>query len=81
MTGEVEISTELDRTLILTPEHFTLSGKVTYFISEIEKEKRYKVTFQDVSKKRENYRGFLKLRTNIVEKPDLTISIIGRFDL
>jgi hypothetical protein len=81
MTGEVEISTELDKPLILTPEQFTLSGMVTYHISEIEKEKRYKVTFQNVSKKRENYRGFLKLRTNIVEKPDLTISIIGRFDL
>jgi len=80
-TGEVEISTELNQPLILTPEQFTLSGRVTYYISEIEKEKRYKVTFQDVSKKRENYRGFLKLKTNMIAKPDLTISIIGRFDL
>jgi hypothetical protein len=79
-TGEVEISTELNHPLILTPEQFTLSGNVIYYISEIEKEKRYKVTFQDVSKKRENYRGVLKLKTNMVAKPDLTLSIIGRFD-
>ena len=80
ITGEVEISTELDKPLILTPERFTLSGKVTYSLSEIEKEKRYRVTFQNVAGKRENYRGFLKLKTNFAEKPDVTIWIIGRFE-
>jgi len=80
MTREVEISTGLDRPLILTPQQFTLSGKVTYSLSEIEKEKRYRVTLQDVSGKRENYRGFLKLKTNFAEKPEVTIWIIGRFE-
>ena len=80
MTGEVEISAGLDKSLILTPEQFTLSGKVTYYISEIEKERRYKVTFQNVSGKRENYRGFLKLKTNFPEKPEVTLWIIGRFE-
>jgi hypothetical protein len=79
-SGEVEISTGLEKPLILTPERFTLSGKVDYFISEIEKGKRYKVTFQHVAAKRENYRGFLKLKTNLTEKPDVTIWLIGRFD-
>jgi len=79
--GEVEISTELDRPLTLTPEQFTLSGKVIYSLSEIEKGKRYQVTFQNVAPKRESYRGFLKLKTNFPEKPDVTIWIIGRFDL
>ncbi len=81
MTGEVEISTGLHKPLILTPERFTLSGKVTYSLSEIEKGKRYRVSFQNVAGKRENYRGSLKLRTNFAEKPDVTIWIIGRFDL
>jgi len=80
MTGEVEISAGLDKSLILTPEQFTLSGKVTYYISEIEKERRYKVTFQNVSGKRENYRGFLKLKTNFPEKSEVTLWIIGRFE-
>jgi hypothetical protein len=80
ITEEVEISTATDKPLILTPERFTLSDKVTYSLSEIEKEKRYKVTFQHVAAKRENYRGFLKLKTNFAEKPDVTIWIIGRFD-
>jgi hypothetical protein len=80
MTREVEIGTGLDRLLMLTPEQFTLSGKVTYFLSEIERGKRYRVTFQNVTRKRENYRGFLKLKTNFAEKPDVTIWIIGRFE-
>jgi hypothetical protein len=80
MTREVEISAGLDTPLILTPERFTLSGKVTYSIAEIEKRKRYRVTFQNVAGKRENYRGFLRLKTNFAEKPDVTIWLIGRFD-
>jgi len=81
VTGEVEISTELDRPLTLTPEQFTLSGKVIYSLSEIEKGKRYQVIFQNVASKGENYRGYLKLKTNFPEKPDVTIWIIGRLDL
>ena len=80
MTRDIEIATGLDRPLILTPSQFTLSGKVIYSISEIEKEKRYKVTFQNVAGKRENYRGFLKLKTNFPEKPEVTLWIVGRFD-
>jgi len=80
MIGEVDISSGLGKPLILTPERFTLSGKVTYSLSEIEKEKRYRVTFQNVAGKSENYRGFLKLKTNFDEKPDVTLWIIGRFD-
>ena len=80
MTGEVEIRSGLDRPLILTPEEFTLSGKVTYSLAEIEKGERYRVSFQDVSRKRENYRGSLKFKTNFEEKPDITIWIIGRFE-
>jgi hypothetical protein len=79
-TAEVEISTGLDRDLILTPERFTLSGKLTYSLAEIEKGKRYRVTFQNVTRKRENYRGSLKLKTNFPEKPEVTLWIIGRFE-
>jgi len=80
MTGEVEISTGLERPLILTPAQFTLSGKVSYSILEIEKEKRYRVIFQNVAGKLENYRGFLKLKTNFAEKPDVTLWVIGRVE-
>ena len=79
-TGEAEISTGLDQPLILTPEEFTLSGKVTYSLSETEKGKRYRVTFQNVPGKAENYRGFLKLKTNFAEKSHITIWVIGRFE-
>jgi hypothetical protein len=81
VTGEVEISTDLDRPLTLTPEQFTLSGKVTYSLSEIEKGKRYQVSFQAVAGKGESYRGYLKLKTNFPEKPEITIWIVARLDL
>ena len=80
MTREVEIGTGLDKPLILTPTQFTLSDSVTYSLSEIEKEKRYRVTFSNLAGTQENYRGFLKLKTNFAEKPDVTIWIIGRFE-
>lgn len=80
ITREIGISTGLDKPLILTPEQFTLSGKVTYTLSEIEKGKRYRVNFQNVPGKHRNYRGFLKLKTNFDEKPDVTLWIVGRFD-
>lgn len=80
MTREVEIGTGLDKPLILTPEEFTLSGKVTYSLSETEKGKRYRVTFQTVAGKTENYRGFLKLKTNFAEKPHITLWVIGRLE-
>jgi hypothetical protein len=76
----VEIATGLDRPLILTPAEFTLSGKVTYSLSEVEKEKRYRVTFQNIAGIRESYRGFLKLKTNFPEKPEVTLWIVGRFE-
>jgi putative intracellular protease/amidase len=78
--AEVEISTELDRELILVPEQFTLSDKVTYSLAEIEKGKRYKVSFQNVARKHENYKGLLRFKTNFAEKPDVTIWVIGRFE-
>jgi hypothetical protein len=79
MIREVEISAGLDKPLILTPQEFTLPGKVTYSLAELEKEKRYQVTFRSVAAKGENFRGFLKLKTNFAEKPDVTLWIIGRF--
>ena len=80
ITREVDISARLDKPLTLTPTQFTLSGKMTYSLSEIEKEKRYRVTFQNVPGQNENYRGFLKLKTNFAEKPEVIIWIIGRFE-
>jgi hypothetical protein len=80
MTREVDISSGLNKPLILTPEAFTLSGQVTYSLSEIEKKKRYRLFFQDTAKKRENYRGYLKLKTSFTEKPEITIWIIGWFE-
>ncbi len=78
-TKEIEINAGIDRTLIISPQQFTLSGKVDYSIAEIEKGKRYRVTFTSVPGTSKSYRGFLSLKTNFPEKPELTLWIIGRF--
>ena len=79
ITKEIEIGTGIDRTLIITPLRFTLPGKVTWSLKEIQKGKRFRVRLKSVPGASEDYRGFLTLKTNFPEKPELTIWIIGRF--
>jgi hypothetical protein len=79
ITKEIEIGAGIDRTLIITPQLFTLPGKVTWSIQEIQKGKTFRIKLKTVPGASEDYRGFLTLKTNFPEKPELTIWIIGRF--
>jgi hypothetical protein len=79
VTKEIEIGAGVDRTLIITPERFTLPGKAIWSMDEIQKGKKFRLTFKSIPGTSENYRGFLTLKTNFPEKPELTIWIIGRF--
>jgi hypothetical protein len=76
---EVEIIAGLDRPLTLTPVMFNLDGKITYTLEEIEKGRKFRVRFKSIPGPAGNYRGFLRLRTNYSEKPEVTIWIWGRF--
>lgn len=78
LTQEIEIVAEMEKPLKLTPLSFNLDGTLTYSISEIEQGKRFRVQFINLQGKTENFRGFLKLRTNYSEKPEVTIWIWGR---
>lgn len=78
LAREIEIVGEMEKPLKLTPLSFNLDGKLTYSISEIEKGKKFRVQFKNLQGNAENFRGFLKLRTNYLEKPEVTIWIWGR---
>lgn len=74
---DVEITTQLEKPLVLEPDLFNLDGKMTYRLEEIEKGRKFRVLFETIPGPEMNYRGFLRLRTNYSEKPELTIWIWG----
>lgn len=74
---EVEITAKLDNPLALSPLKFNLDGKLIYRMEEIEKGKRFRIRFESVPGPVESYRGFLRLKTNYPEKPEITIWIWG----
>ncbi|MCJ7593929.1 MAG: hypothetical protein MUO52_04040 [Desulfobacterales bacterium] len=77
-TKGVVVRAGLERPLTLETDRFSLEGKVSYRIEEIEKGKTYRVLFEHIPSPPGSYRGFLSLRTNYPEKPEVTIQILGR---
>jgi hypothetical protein len=75
---KVEVRAGLDKPLALTPVSFTLVGKASYAIEEVEKGRRFLISFRSESNSPQKYQGYLKLRTNYPEKPGITIRIRGR---
>jgi hypothetical protein len=73
----VEVSAQLDKALKLTPEQFNLAEKVTYAIEETEAGRKFQIRFASIPGVDKSYRGFLKLKTNYPEKPEITIRISG----
>ncbi|MBN1277788.1 MAG: hypothetical protein JXA35_09895 [Deltaproteobacteria bacterium] len=80
VSSEVEISAGLDRDLVLTPDNFNLEGKVGYELEEVESGRKFKVKFKNVPGPAEDYRGFLRFKTNYPEKPLVSLFITGRFE-
>jgi len=75
----VEMRAMLDKPLKIEVDSFDLKGKVTYEIEELEEGRVYRVHLKNVPGPAETYRGQLKLKTNYVESPELTILVRGRF--
>ena len=78
ITRVVEIRAGLPKPLTLSPIQFNLGEKLMYTLVETEKEKRFQIHFTSIPGKEQKYQGFLKLKTNYAEKPELTIRIRGR---
>ena len=79
VTGVVEIRAELDKPLSLTPTAFSLEDDVRYKIEEVEQGRRYILHFTSIPGGRRSYQGYLKLKTNYPERPEVTIRLRGRF--
>jgi len=78
MTEIVEIRAQLERTLELKPDSFSLAQQVAYSIEEVEKGRKFRVHFKTKPGPAQTYRGFLKIKTNYPEKPEIIIKISGR---
>lgn len=78
LTRVIEIKAQLDKPLELTPAEFNLSDMITYTLEEIEKGRKFQIRFTSTPGPHQSYRGFLKLRTNYPEKPEITLWIRGR---
>ncbi len=78
VTREVEVKAELDKPLKLTPIQFNLADKLSYAIEEIEKDKKFRIRFKSIPGPPQTYAGFLKLKTNYPEKPEIVVRIRGR---
>lgn len=74
------ISAGSDRPLKIKPGKFTLEGKVSFALEEIEEGKQYKITFKNNPDVSGNFPGGLKLSTNYKEKPEIKIRIYSRFN-
>lgn len=78
VTTSIIIKAGLDKALTLEPGQFSLEGKLTYKIEEIDNGRKFKIHFTSIPGFTGPFRGFLKLKTNYDEKPIVTIGIAGR---
>jgi len=79
ITKTVHIRSGLNKPLTIEPTTFDLENKVQYRIEPIQEGKNFKVVFTNIPGSAENYRGFLKLKTNYTERPEIMIPIRGKF--
>lgn len=79
ITRTVTITAKEDKELQLVPTLFNLDEKVTYTIEEVEPGKVFKVHFSSIPGIAGTHRGFLQLKTNYPEKPEINIQIRTKF--
>jgi hypothetical protein len=79
VTKSIDIKAGKSKPLRLEPGQFNLSEKVTYQIEEVEVGKIFRIHFTSIPGPAQVYQGFLKLKTNYPEKPEITIRIRGVF--
>ena len=79
ITKTVIVKAQEDRPLKLEPSHFNLGKRVTYRIEEVEAGREFRIHFTSLPGPAGIYRGFLKLKTNYPERPEIIIRIRARF--
>ncbi len=79
VTKEVQIRSNLDKPLVLTPGESDLDRKLTYTIDETVKGREFRIRLRAIPGPPQTYYGFLRLKTNYPEAPQITIGIRGQF--
>lgn len=77
LTDSIDLEAGLDKPLTLTPTTFNLEGKVAYRIEELEKNRKYRVHFTATPQSSDRFGGFLLLKTNYAEMPQVILQIRG----
>lgn len=79
ITKTINVRSALNKPLSIEPTAFDLDKKVTYKIEPVQEGKNFRIVFTSIPGPAETYHGFLKLKTNYTEKPEITIPIRGKF--
>lgn len=79
LTRSVSITALEDKPLSIKAGDFNLQDKVTYRIEETEKGKEFEIVFTNRPQPAGRFIGALQLMTNYDDKPEINISIIGKF--
>jgi hypothetical protein len=77
VTRVVEIEAMLDKPLELHPAEFNLPEDVEYSIEEVTEGRKFRIHFSNVPGQPHRFSGYLKLKTNYVEKPKIKLRING----
>jgi len=80
ITKTVRVRAGENKPLKLEPSHFSLSKQVTYSIEEVEAGREFRIHFTSIPNIVGTYRGFLKLKTNYPERPEISIRVKARFE-
>lgn len=75
LKGTVQIRAMIERPLKLEVVGFSLQDDLTYQIRELEKGKAFDITFSTLPGRKQRFRGFLRLKTNYPERPDVTVYV------
>ena len=77
ITGVVTITAHKDQPLILEPVTLSLAGRVAYELKTVEKGRVYQAVLRNISTSERKYNGYLTLKTNYPEKPEISIRFVG----
>ena len=73
----VTIKAHEDQPLTLEPVKLSLPKKVAYELKTLEQGRVYQIVLRNISQKKDKYNGFLTMKTNYPQKPEITIRFLG----
>ena len=78
-SAKVTITGIEDRPLKLEEKYFDLTDIVEYSLDTIEENRSYMVSIKNIPGASDSFKGYLRLKTNYPEKPEIKIYVRGIF--